>query len=131
MLITFMKYGKNNFILNLLKINLLILIIMDYESLSDDNTSCEEEVIKQRYNKNKPNIMPQIMPHIKPQIMPHIKPQIIPHIKPQIIPHIKPQIMPNIRPKIIPNINSQIISNIQKKPVINTTLLLIKSNKKL
>ena len=125
-----MKYIKNYFILNLLKIKLLILLIMPYESLSDDNTSCEEEVIKQRYNKNKPNIKPQIIP----QIMNHIKPNIIPNIKPQIMNHIKPHIMPNIKPQvmnhIMPNIKPQIMSNIQKKPVINTTLLLIKSNKK-
>jgi len=35
---------------NLLKINLL-LIIMPHEPLSEDNTSCEEEIINQRYKK--------------------------------------------------------------------------------
>jgi len=49
-LIKNIHYNKINFI-NLLKINLL-LIIMPHEPLSEDNTSCEEEVIKQRYKKN-------------------------------------------------------------------------------
>jgi hypothetical protein len=124
---------------------------MSYESLSEDNTSCEEEIINKRYNKkqiiketNKISLtrpMPIIIPEPIINKIPIItktpiitKPSIINAVRPPNIPKHSVSSMPvkvvsNIPSKTIPTKPStppQPIINYQRKiPVLSSTTLLL------